>query len=178
MLRNGVVVYAEGQLDLGRTTRLASRAQRRAMRALYPTCAVPGCGTPFQHTKLHHIDYWEHGGRTDFSNLLPLCVKHHHKVHDDGWRLHLHPDRTLTVTLPDETVLTTRPPENEPPPDTTGGRRKPDPRRSQTRTAGEDTERSVRARTRTPRSYGWTAGPARRRPTFRASLVDESDKAS
>ena len=34
-------------------------------------------------------------------NKFPLCDRHHHFVHEGGWRLHLAPDRTLTVTLPD-----------------------------------------------------------------------------
>jgi hypothetical protein len=34
VVRNGVVLFAPGELHLGRTTRLANRAQRRALRAL------------------------------------------------------------------------------------------------------------------------------------------------
>ncbi|MFW2335514.1 HNH endonuclease, partial [Ilumatobacter sp.] len=34
IVRNGVVLHAPGELDLGRTTRLANRAQRRALRAM------------------------------------------------------------------------------------------------------------------------------------------------
>jgi hypothetical protein len=34
VVRNGIVLHAPGQLVLGRTTRIASRAQRRALRAL------------------------------------------------------------------------------------------------------------------------------------------------
>src|SRR5690606_15703558 len=41
VVRNGVVLHAPGALDLGRSTRLANRAQRRALRALYATCAIP-----------------------------------------------------------------------------------------------------------------------------------------
>ena len=86
-------------LQLGRTTRLANRAQRRALRAMYPTCAMPGCTTPFDWCQIHHIDWWEHGGSTDISNLLPICVRHHHLVHDGGWTLRLDPaTRELTVT--------------------------------------------------------------------------------
>ena len=35
VVRGGVVLHAPGRLDLGRTTRVANRAQRRALRALY-----------------------------------------------------------------------------------------------------------------------------------------------
>jgi hypothetical protein len=41
-LAGGVVVHAPGGLNLGRSTRLASRAQRRVLRALYPTCGTAG----------------------------------------------------------------------------------------------------------------------------------------
>ena len=64
-VRNGVIIDAPGQLDLGRETRLANRAQRRAFKGLYTTCAVPGCCVRYSRTKLHHIIWWRHGGRTD-----------------------------------------------------------------------------------------------------------------
>ena len=110
IVANGVVLYAPGNMDLGRSTRLASRAQRRALRGLYATCAIPGCEVRFDHCKPHHVLYWERGGPTDLNNLLPLCRRHHHRVHDDGWTLTLLPDRNLTVTYPDKTVTTTGPP--------------------------------------------------------------------
>ena len=110
IVRHGVIIHAPGQLDLGRTTRLANRAQRRALRALYPTCAIPGCDTRYELCKLHHVIWWEHGGCTNLDNLLPLCVRHHHAVHDTGWHLKLTPDRQLTITYPDTTTHTTGPP--------------------------------------------------------------------
>ncbi len=110
IVANGVVFHAPGEMNLGRTTRLASRAQRRALRALYPTCAVPGCCVAYEFTKPHHVHYWEHGGPTDLANLLPLCSKHHHAAHEGGWKLTLQPNRHLTITLPDATILTTGPP--------------------------------------------------------------------
>ena len=77
---------------------------------MYPTCAIPGCGVAFAHTKPHHVHYWEHGGPTDLDNLLPLCSKHHHCALEGGWRLTLKPDRTLTIIHPDESIHTTGPP--------------------------------------------------------------------
>ena len=104
------MLHAPGQLDLGRTTRVANRAQRRALRALYATCAVPGCPVHYDRCKVHHVIWWRHGGATDLDNLLPLCVRHHHRVHDDGWVVHLGAERTLTITLPDGQELATGPP--------------------------------------------------------------------
>lgn len=110
VIRNGVVLHAPGILNLGRSTRLGNRAQRRALRAMYATCAIPGCAVLFDHTKAHHVDWWEHGGSTDLDNLVPLCERHHHAVHERGWILQLGPRRELTVRTPDGEVMTTGPP--------------------------------------------------------------------
>lgn len=110
IVRGGAVLHAPGRLDLGRSTRLANRWQRRALRALYATCAIPDCPVRFDKCKVHHVRWWRRGGRTDLENLLPVCVRHHHAIHDEGWHVELAPDRTLTVTLPDRTVMTTGPP--------------------------------------------------------------------
>jgi hypothetical protein len=110
IVRGGVVLHAPGRLDLGRTTRVANAAQRRVLRALYPSCAIPSCEVRFHHCEVHHVVWWRHGGSTDLANLLPLCVRHHGRVHDDGWQLSLSGERQLVVTLPDGTRLTTGPP--------------------------------------------------------------------
>jgi hypothetical protein len=110
IVRNGVVLHAPGRLDLGRTTRLANRAQRRALRAVYPRCALPGCEVRFNDCKIHHVVWWRHGGFTDLANLLPLCWRHHRMVHLGGCHLQLHPDRTLTITEHDGRTRTIRPP--------------------------------------------------------------------
>jgi hypothetical protein len=110
VVRNGIVLHAPGELNLGRTSRLANRAQRRALRSLYTTCAIPGCTVTFTNCKLHHVIWWRHGGRTDLSNLLPVCAHHHTKIHHDHWTIELDPDRHLTLRLPDGTIRTTGPP--------------------------------------------------------------------
>ena len=46
-------------------------------------------------------DWWDHGGRTDLANLLPLCEAHHHLVHEGHWTLTVSPDRTITLRRPD-----------------------------------------------------------------------------
>lgn len=107
---NGVVLHAPGALDLGRASRVANRAQRRALRGLYATCAIPGCAVHDDRCHLHHVIWWRHGGRTDLDNLIPLCTHHHHRVHDDGWHLELGPNRELRVTFPDGSVRNTGPP--------------------------------------------------------------------
>jgi Domain of unknown function (DUF222) len=106
----GGIVSAPGELDLGRSTRLASKSQRRAMRALYKCCPIPGCRVPFEFTKLHHVMWWRHGGPTDFFNLLPLCTRHHVAVHAGGLVLSLGLQRQLTITFANGQVMTTGPP--------------------------------------------------------------------
>ena len=110
VVRNGVVLYAPGTLDQGRTTRLANRAQRRALRGLYRACAIPRCSVHYDRCQLHHIVWWRNGGRTDLNNLIPVCSKHHSKIHNDGWVIELGPHRELTLRLPDGSIHTTGPP--------------------------------------------------------------------
>ena len=110
IVADGVVVDAPGHLDLGRTTRVANRAQRRALRGLYSTCAIPGCCVRYTRTKLHHITWWRHGGLTNLQNLIPLCEIHHQKIHHHGWTITLGPHRELTIILPDGQIMSTGPP--------------------------------------------------------------------
>ena len=110
VIHEGNVIDADGELNLGRTTRLANRAQRRALHAVYATCAVPGCNVSFNHTKPHHVHWWRHGGPTDFANLLPLCSQHHHCAHEGGWLFTLGPNHELTIELPDGQIMRTGPP--------------------------------------------------------------------
>ena len=85
-------------LDVGRSRRLATVHQRRALEAIHPTCAIPDCDVGFHHCQIHHIDYWEHGGPTNMDNQIPLCSKHHHAAHEGGWKLTLDPT-TRVVTI-------------------------------------------------------------------------------
>jgi hypothetical protein len=77
---------------------------------MYRTCAAPECDVPFHRCEIHHIHWFEHGGPTDLSNLIPLCSRHHHLVHELGWHLHLAPDRTLTITAPSSVPSDGHPP--------------------------------------------------------------------
>jgi len=105
-----VIIGEHGEvLSLGHEQRLANRAQRRALRAMYRTCAFPGCDVTFNKCEVHHILPWEFGGPTDLINLLPLCAFHHHLVHELCWKLELDQHRTLTVYQPDGTVYAIEP---------------------------------------------------------------------
>ena len=65
-----VVLGTDGvPLDMGRSVRTANRAQRRALRAMYRTCAHPDCTVPFSACKAHHIRWWwKHLGPTDLEH--------------------------------------------------------------------------------------------------------------
>ena len=92
------------RLDVGREARFANRAQRRALRTMYRTCGHPGCHVAFDRCDIHHVLAWEHHGPTNLNNLIPLCNRHHHSVHEGGWTLILDPDRTITLHRPDNTI--------------------------------------------------------------------------
>ena len=77
-------------LNLGRTRRLHTKHQRRALSLVHRTCAVETCERPFAWCEIHHPDPWSAGGHTDLGNALPLCGHHHRKAHDSRWRLGRH----------------------------------------------------------------------------------------
>ena len=116
------IVYGSDSavLDVGRGQRVANRAQRRAARKMYRTCAVGGCTVRFAHCELHHIVPWVDGGLTDLANLVPLCLRHHHLVHEGGWTIRLDHERTLHLSRPDGTLHGRFPLEHNP---STRGRR-------------------------------------------------------
>ena len=99
-----IVLNGAGEvLDCGREHRVANRAQRRALRAMYRTCAYPGCDVVFDRCDIHHVIQWLRNGPTDLDNLLPLCSTHHHLVHEGHWRLRLDKHRVITIHRPDGT---------------------------------------------------------------------------
>jgi len=123
-----VVLDAEGRpLDVGRAHRTATDRQWVAIKAIYSTCAWSGCDRPITWCQAHHIDEWENGGLTDLDNLLPLCSRHHHSVHEGQWTIKLLPDRTLRIFQPNGRHHATTGPDRladrgaQPPP----GRREP-----------------------------------------------------
>lgn len=69
-------------LDLGRSRRLFSRAQRRAMMLRQGSCAFAGCDVPIEWCEAHHDDPWSAGGLSDMENCRGCCPRHHHVVHD------------------------------------------------------------------------------------------------
>jgi hypothetical protein len=71
-------------LDAGRTRRVVTAAQRRAVVARDQGCRFPGCDRPPGWCEVHHLKHWLDGGRTDLCDLILLCDHHHTVVHRDG----------------------------------------------------------------------------------------------
>jgi hypothetical protein len=99
----GVLLKDLEVLGLGRTQRLPNRAQRRALMARDGGCRFPGC-VERRYVEAHHVLHWIDGGPTDLANLVLLCWRHHHAVHEGGYRMALAAG-ALTVWRPDGSVL-------------------------------------------------------------------------
>lgn len=74
-------------LDLGRSQRLFSPSQRRALAIRDGGCRFPGCTRQPRFTDAHHIVPWSQGGASDLDNAILLCRHHHRLVHEGGWRV-------------------------------------------------------------------------------------------
>ena len=85
-------------LDLGRARRIASPAQRIALLARDRKCV--GCGASANWCQAHHTTPWAVEGKTDLDNLVLLCSRCHHKVHDVGWRVERGPAGRYSLRPP------------------------------------------------------------------------------
>jgi Domain of unknown function (DUF222) len=83
-----VVLGGKGQpLDLGRTRRLFSPAQRKALVIRDRHCRAEDCQIPAAWCEAHHaVAPWTTGGRTDLEDGVLLCSFHHHRAHHLRWR--------------------------------------------------------------------------------------------
>ncbi len=83
-------------LDLGRSQRFFTEAQRVAGALHHQTCAADGCDRPYSWCELHHREPWHRGGSTDQANLVPLCGFHHRRIHDPGYHHRARPGGGIT----------------------------------------------------------------------------------
>jgi hypothetical protein len=72
-------------LDLGRTTRLHTSAQRTAMAIRDRGCTADGCDRPPAWCQAHHETPWSHGGTTTVDAGRLLCPRHHQLAHDSRY---------------------------------------------------------------------------------------------
>jgi len=78
-----VVLGGKGEiLDLGRTRRMFSPAQRKALRLRDKQCRAEGCSIPANWCEAHHLTPWSQGGNTDLDDGILGCNFHHHRLHD------------------------------------------------------------------------------------------------
>ena len=84
-------------LDLGRTSRLFSRAQRKALRVRDRRCRARGCTIPAPWCEAHHLTPWALGGATDLDDGVLLCSFHHHRAHDPTYEMERCPDGDLEL---------------------------------------------------------------------------------
>jgi hypothetical protein len=82
-------------LDLGRTRRFHTPAQRLALALRDRGCTAEGCDLPPSACHAHHDTPWSRGGGTDVDGARLLCHRHHRVIHDD---------RYDTTRLPDGSV--------------------------------------------------------------------------
>jgi hypothetical protein len=97
-------------LAVGRTSRTATPAQRKALATRDSGCIIPGCPIPAENCQAHHVTDWSAGGPSDIDNLALLCWTHHRQVDLDMW--------TITPTEPGKPGEPVTPPPPDTPPET------------------------------------------------------------
>ena len=70
-------------IDLGRTARLASESQYRALVVRDQGCRWPGCHIPSAWCEIDHLEPFP-AGPTNLANLVMWCSHHHHEKHRPG----------------------------------------------------------------------------------------------
>jgi hypothetical protein len=73
-------------LDQKQLERDPTQAHRIEIRRRDKGCRFPGCGCK-NVTDVHHMVWASKQGPTKMSNLLTLCVGHHSRVHELGWKM-------------------------------------------------------------------------------------------
>ncbi|WGL52814.1 DUF222 domain-containing protein [Nocardioides sp. BP30] len=79
-------------LDLGRTRRLFTPSQRKALALRDKHCRAEGCAVPTTWCDAHHDQPWSHGGHTDLAHGSLLCGHHHRRAHDPTYQTTRLPD--------------------------------------------------------------------------------------
>jgi hypothetical protein len=84
-------------LDLRPASRAPTPALRRYVQFRDTTCRFPTCNRTALRCDVHHITERQHGGQTTRDNLIALCPRHHHAVHDAGWAIRGSPEADTLV---------------------------------------------------------------------------------
>ncbi len=95
-----IVLSPKGEpLDVGRATRTISLPMRRALVIRDGGCRVEGCDRPPPWCEGHHVITWANGGKTELRNLVLLCSRHHHGVHQYEYTIDYAPSGKPTIRL-------------------------------------------------------------------------------
>ncbi len=89
-IRTAVIAGGGCPLDVGRTRRVVSDRQFRALLVRDGGCAHPGCGSA-NRLEAHHVRHWVHGGETNMANLVLLCQAHHLGHHNGEFSIRTRP---------------------------------------------------------------------------------------
>jgi nucleotide-binding universal stress UspA family protein len=97
-------------LDVGRTKRIVTPLQRRAVIARDKTCRGPDCHAPPRYCEVHHLIPWSQGGPTSLTNSGLFCWADHDRIHthyltvthEHGLWVFTDPDGTVTATKHDD----------------------------------------------------------------------------
>jgi len=105
----GVLFDGPGRpIFVGRSHRSATKAQWVALIARDGGCV--GCGAGVNRCEAHHVQPWQVHGATDITNLVLLCSRCHHDIHDRGtelvrlngrWEIRLKPPPEVAAHPPD-----------------------------------------------------------------------------
>ena len=80
------LLFSDGKpLRHGATVRTATTAQWRMLIARDRGCI--GCGTQPSRCQAHHITPYAQTRRTDIENLVLVCWRCHHNIHDHHWQV-------------------------------------------------------------------------------------------
>ena len=80
------ILFSQGKpLHHGATVRTATKEQWRALIARDGGCI--GCGAEPARCQAHHIVPYARSRRTDIDNLVLVCWRCHHNIHDHHWRV-------------------------------------------------------------------------------------------
>ncbi len=113
-----------GSPDVGRGRRTVPLGLRRLLIARDGHCQWPGCDQPPSRCDAHHVIHWADGGPTSIDNLVLLCHRHHHQLHEHGYRIVRQPDGTWN-TQPATAKQADHEPDADPPDPNTNQARAP-----------------------------------------------------
>ena len=112
----GLLFHKGKPLYHGATVRTATKDQWRALIARDGGCI--GCGAEPRRCQAHHTVPYAQSRRTDINQLVLVCWRCHHNIHDHNWRVTLRDGRRVL-----------EPPDPLAPPSPAGNRNHPRPER-------------------------------------------------